>query len=117
MNIPLAERMRPKKLADYCGQQHLIGPNGSFKQMIKSGVFPSIILWGPPGTGKTTLAQLLAFEKKCPFYHVSAVNAGVKEIRDIIQKSENSVDYSMKKLQFSLLMKYIGLANHSKTHY
>ena len=90
MNIPLAERMRPKKLADYCGQQHLIGPNGSFKQMIKSGVFPSIILWGPPGTGKTTLAQLLAFEKKCPFYHVSAVNAGVKEIRDIIQKSENS---------------------------
>ena len=90
MNIPLAERMRPKKLADYCGQQHLIGPNGSFKQMIKSGVFPSIILWGPPGTGKTTLAQLLAFEKKCPFYHISAVNAGVKEIRDIIQKSENS---------------------------
>ena len=90
MNIPLAERMRPKKLADYCGQQHLIGPNGSFKQMIKSGVFPSIILWGPPGTGKTTLAQLLAFEKKCPFYHVSAINAGVKEIRDIIQKSENS---------------------------
>lgn len=90
MNIPLAERMRPKKLADYCGQKHLIGPNGGFTQMIKSGVFPSIILWGPPGTGKTTLAQLLAFEKKCPFYHVSAINSGVKEIRDIIQKSENS---------------------------
>ncbi len=90
MNIPLAERMRPKKLADYYGQKHLVGPNGSFKQMIKSRVFPSIILWGAPGTGKTTLAQLLALEKKCPFYQISAVNAGVKEIRDIIQKSENS---------------------------
>ena len=89
MNIPLAERMRPKNLTDYYGQQHLIGPNGSLKQMIKTGVFPSLILWGPPGTGKTTLAQLLALEKKRPFYQLSAVNSGVKEIRDIIQKSEN----------------------------
>ena len=89
MNIPLAERMRPKNLTDYYGQQHLIGPNGIFKQMIKTGVFPSLILWGPPGTGKTTLAQLLALEKKRPFYQLSAVNAGVKEIRNIIQKSEN----------------------------
>ena len=89
MNIPLAERMRPKNLTDYYGQQHLIGPNGSLKQMIKTGVFPSLILWGPPGTGKTTLAQLLALEKKRPFYQLSAVNAGVKEIRDIIQKSKN----------------------------
>ena len=90
MNTPLAERMRPKTLADYFGQQHLVGPNGSLTQMIKNGVFPSLIFWGPPGTGKTTLAQLLAVEKERPFYQLSAINAGVKEIREIIQKAENS---------------------------
>jgi len=90
MNTPLAERMRPKTLADYFGQQHLVGPKGSLTQMIKNGVFPSLILWGPPGTGKTTLAQLLALEKERPFYQLSAINAGVKEIREIIQKAENS---------------------------
>lgn len=90
MNTPLAERMRPKTLADYFGQQHLVGPKGSLTQMIKNGVFPSLIFWGPPGTGKTTLAQLLALEKERPFYQLSAINAGVKEIREIIQKAENS---------------------------
>ena len=81
MNIPLAERMRPKSLKDYFGQDHLIGKKGSLTNMIKNGVFPSIIFWGPPGTGKTTLAQLLAFEKGRPFYQLSAINTGVKEIR------------------------------------
>jgi len=90
MNTPLAERMRPKSLAEYFGQDHLVGPKGSLTQMIKNGVFPSLIFWGPPGTGKTTLAQLLALEKERPFYQLSAINAGVKEIREIIQKAENS---------------------------
>lgn len=90
MNTPLAERMRPRTLADYYGQKHLVGPQGSLTQMIKNGVFPSLIFWGPPGTGKTTLAQLLALEKERPFYQLSAINAGVKEIREIIQKAENS---------------------------
>ena len=90
MNIPLAERMRPKILTDYYGQEHLVGPEGSLTQIIKNGVFPSLILWGPPGTGKTTLAHLLAIEKQIPFYQLSAVNTGVKEIRKIIKKAEQS---------------------------
>ena len=90
MNTPLAERMRPRALINYYGQSHLIGPKGGLTKMIKNGVFPSIILWGPPGTGKTTLAQLIALEKERPFYQISAINAGVKEIREIIKKAENS---------------------------
>lgn len=90
MNTPLAERMRPKSLAEYFGQAHLVGPKGSLTQMIENGVFPSLIFWGPPGTGKTTLAQLLAKEKERPFYQLSAINTGVKEVREIIQKAENS---------------------------
>ena len=85
MNTPLAERMRPKSLGEYFGQDHLVGPKGSLTQMISNGVFPSLIFWGPPGTGKTTLAQLLALEKERPFYQLSAINAGVKEIREIIK--------------------------------
>ena len=90
MNTPLAERMRPRALINYHGQSHLVGPKGGLTKMIKNGVFPSIILWGPPGTGKTTLAQLIALEKERPFYQISAINAGVKEIREIIKKAENS---------------------------
>jgi len=90
MNTPLAERMRPKSLADYFGQDHLVGTKGSLTQMITNGIFPSLIFWGPPGTGKTTLAQLLALEKERPFYQLSAINAGVKEIREIIYKAEHS---------------------------
>ena len=90
MNTPLAERMRPKSLAEYFGQTHLVGPKGSLTQMIENGVFPFPNFLGPPGTGKTTLAQLLAKEKERPFYQLSAINAGVKEVREIIQKAENS---------------------------
>ena len=90
MNTPLAERMRPKSITDYFGQEHLLGPKGSLTQMIANGVFPSLIFWGPPGTGKTTLAQLLALEKDRPFYQLSAINAGVKEVREIIHKAEHS---------------------------
>ena len=81
--------MRPKSLSDYEGQEHLVGKNGALFQSIQSGFIPSMILWGPPGTGKTTLAKLLAGEKKRPFYELSAINAGVKEVRDIIQKAQN----------------------------
>ena len=88
MNTPLAERMRPKKLSEYFGQEHLVGKEGTLTQMIANGVFPSLLFWGPPGTGKTTLANLLAKDNGRPFYQLSAINSGVKEIREIIKKSE-----------------------------
>jgi len=91
MNTPLAERMRPKSLEEYVGQEHLIGPKGGLTPILESGNLPSMILWGPPGTGKTTLARLLAHQKERPFYQLSAINSGVKEIRDILQKAEHSV--------------------------
>jgi putative ATPase len=90
MNTPLAERMRPKSLEEYVGQEHLIGPKGRLTPILESGNLPSIILWGPPGTGKTTLARLLAHQKERRFYQLSAINSGVKEIRDILQKAEQS---------------------------
>ena len=90
MNTPLAERMRPKSLEEYVGQEHLIGPKGGLTPILESGNLPSMILWGPPGTGKTTLARLLAHQKERPFYQLSAINSGVKEIRDILQKVEHS---------------------------
>jgi len=86
---PLAERMRPKSLTDYVGQKHLVGLDGALYQSIQSGFIPSMILLGPPGTGKTTLAKLLAEEKKRPFYELSAINAGVKEVREIIHKAQS----------------------------
>lgn len=90
MNIPLAERLRPKTLNDYLSQQHLVGKNGMLYQQIKSGVIPSLILWGPPGIGKTTLANIIANESNRPFFKLSAINSGVKDIREIIDKAKNS---------------------------
>ncbi len=90
MEAPLAERIRPQKLEDYISQEHLIGPNGSLTQQIAKGIIPSLILWGPPGTGKTTLAQIIAQESKRPFYILSAINSGVKDIRDVIEKAKQS---------------------------
>ena len=90
MNEPLAERIRPKTLDDYISQQHLVGKNGALTQHIKRGVIPSLILWGPPGIGKTTLANIIAQESKRPFYSLSAINSGVKDIRDIIEKAKQS---------------------------
>ena len=90
MNEPLAERIRPKNLDDYISQQHLVGKNGALTQHIKRGVIPSLILWGPPGIGKTTLANIIAEESKRPFYSLSAINSGVKDIRDIINKAKQS---------------------------
>ncbi len=90
MNTPLAERIRPKKLDDYISQQHLVGKNGALTQHIKRGVIPSLIFWGPPGIGKTTLANIIANESGRPFYSLSAINSGVKDIRDVIDKAKQS---------------------------
>ena len=90
MNEPLAERIRPKTLNEYISQQHLIGENGYLTQHIKRGIIPSLILWGPPGIGKTTLANIIAKESGRPFYALSAINSGVKDVRDVIGKAKNS---------------------------
>jgi putative ATPase len=90
MEAPLAERIRPQKLEDYISQLHLVGPNGSLTQQIARGIIPSMIFWGSPGTGKTTLAQIIAKQSNRPFYELSAINSGVKDIRDVIEKAKQS---------------------------
>ncbi len=90
MNEPLAERIRPKTLEEYISQAHLVGTNGSLTTQIKKGIIPSLILWGPPGTGKTTLANIIANESERPFYSLSAINSGVKDIRDVIERAKDS---------------------------
>lgn len=90
MEIPLAERIRPQCLEDYISQLHLVGPKGSLTQQIERGIVPSLILWGPPGTGKTTLAQLIAQKSGRPFYGLSAINSGVAAVREVIEKAKAS---------------------------
>ncbi len=90
MNEPLAERVRPKTLEDYVSQHHLVGEKGTLTQQIKKGILPSLILWGPPGTGKTTLANIIANTSGRPFYSLSAISSGVKDIRDVIDKAKQS---------------------------
>lgn len=85
---PLAERMRPKSLEAYISQKHLVGPDGALTKVIQVGRIPSLILWGPPGTGKTTLANIIASTANRPFYSLSAINAGVKDVREVIKKAE-----------------------------
>ena len=86
---PLAERLRPQSLDDYIGQTHLVGENGVFRKFIASGSVPSFILWGPPGVGKTTLAKIVATALDRPFYTLSAVTSGVKDVREVIEKAKN----------------------------
>jgi putative ATPase len=90
MNEPLAERIRPKTLDDYISQQHLVGKTGALTEHIKRGIIPSLIFWGPPGIGKTTLANIIAKESKRPFYTLSAISSGVKDVREIIEKAKQS---------------------------
>ncbi len=90
MNQPLAERIRPQNLNDYISQQHLVGENGILTNHIKQGIIPSLILWGPPGIGKTTLANIIANESGRPFYTLSAISSGVKDVREVIEKAKKS---------------------------
>ena len=89
MSEPLAERMRPRTLDDYVGQKHLVGPNAVLRNMIDAGRITSFILWGPPGVGKTTLAQIIANKLETPFYTLSAVTSGVKDVREVIERAKS----------------------------
>lgn len=94
MSEPLAERMRPKTLDEYVGQKHLVGEGAVLRKMIDSGHIHSFILWGPPGVGKTTLARIVAHSLKVPFYTLSAVTSGVKEVREVIERAKNSTFFN-----------------------
>ena len=93
-NTPLAEQLRPLKFEDIIGQNHLVGENGVIKKTVRAGRIPSLILWGPPGVGKTTMAQIIATETKRPFFTLSAINSGVKDIREVIQKASRTDMFS-----------------------
>ncbi|MFN5653978.1 MAG: replication-associated recombination protein A [Flavobacteriia bacterium] len=94
MNAPLAERMRPKTLDQYIGQQHLLAPNASLRRALDAGVIPSMIFWGPPGVGKTTLAQLIAQHLNRPIHTLSAISSGVKDVREVIAKVQGGGMFS-----------------------
>ena len=87
-NRPLAERLRPQSLDQYTGQKHLVGKGSVLRKVIESNLIPSMILWGPPGVGKTTLAKIMANELKRQFYTLSAINSGVKDVREIIERAK-----------------------------
>src|SRR5574344_1286621 len=91
---PLADRLRPETLDNYIGQKHLVGENAVLRKMIESGHLSSFILWGPPGVGKTTLAHIIATHLNRPFYTLSAINSGVKDVRDIIEKAKSNRFFS-----------------------
>lgn len=91
---PLAERLRPKTLDDYIGQKHLVGPGAILRKMIDAGRISSFILWGPPGVGKTTLAQIIANKLETPFYTLSAVTSGVKDVREVIERAKSNRFFS-----------------------
>ena len=94
MSRPLAERLRPQTIEEYIGQTHLVGENGVFRKFLETGNVPSFILWGPPGVGKTTLAKIVASALDRPFYTLSAVTSGVKDVREVIEKAKNQPLFS-----------------------
>ena len=91
---PLAERLRPSTLDNYIGQKHLVGPEAVLRRMIESGRVSSFILWGPPGTGKTTLANIIAKKLEVPFYTLNAVSSGVKDVREVIESAQKNRFFS-----------------------
>ncbi|MDR0612055.1 MAG: replication-associated recombination protein A [Dysgonamonadaceae bacterium] len=97
MNRPLAERMRPQSLDGYVGQKHLVGKGSVLRKMIDSGSIPSFILWGPPGVGKTTLARIISGQLDIPFFTLSAINSGVKDVREIIEKAKSTAFFDSKR--------------------
>ena len=110
---PLAERLRPQTLDDYIGQSHLVGEGAVMRRMIESGRISSFILWGPPGVGKTTLANIVAKKVGAPFFTLSAVTSGVKDVREVIERAGSS-RFLADLLRFFLLMKSIGFPNLSR---
>jgi putative ATPase len=107
---PLAERMRPKNLDDYVGQKHLVGKGAVLRKAIESGVLPSMIFWGPPGVGKTTLAYIISQTLYRPFFALSAINSGVKDVREVIEKAALLKEH----FQYYSSMRYIASPNRSR---
>src|SRR5512138_3256182 len=97
MNAPLAERMRPRMLEEYVGQEHLLGPGRMLRSLIESDQVPSLILWGPPGSGKTTLARVIANATSAHFIFFSAILTGVKEIREVLKEAEDELKFHAKR--------------------
>ena len=110
---PLAERLRPQSLKEYIGQKHLVGEGAVLSNMISSGRISSFILWGPPGVGKTTLAKIIAQTLDIPFYTLSAVSSGVKEVRDVIESARKNQFLAHRAL-YSSLMRYTASQRASK---
>ncbi len=110
-HIPLAERIRPTTLDELVGQQHLTGKGSILRTAIEHGKIPSMIFWGPPGTGKTTIANIIAHTLKVPFYQLSAISSGVKEVREVIEEAKT------KPGSFYSLMKFIVSIKASRMHY
>jgi len=111
---PLAERLRPQTLDQFIGQKHLVGEKAILRQMIESGHIASLILWGPPGVGKTTLAKIIANKLDRPFYTLSAVTSGVKDVREVIEKPNKAVSFHRAEIRFCLLTKSTVSANRSR---
>ena len=108
--IPLAERMRPKTLDELAGQTHLVGKGQVLRNAIENGRIPSMILWGPPGTGKTTLANIIAHSLKIPFYALSAISSGVKEVREVIESAKRN------RSAILFIDEILASTNRNKTH-
>ena len=110
--IPLAEKMRPTCFEDYIGQKHLVGQDAVLKKVVESGHIPSMIFWGPPGVGKTTLAYLIAKKVDYSFFTISAVHSGVKKSEQLLMRLQRK-----KAKAFYLLMRFIDLTRHNKIHF